>query len=135
MHERLQALTSLLATDDGQNLLAGYKRAANILKSEEKKSDLSAVADVREDRLEDAAEKELFVALTSAQSEATLAIAGEDFTGAMRELARIRLPLDRFFETVTVNAADPDLRENRLALLIRFRNAVRQIADFEALEG
>ncbi len=133
---QVEALGRLLDTEDGKNLLAGYRRAANILKAEEKKDGESAFADAY-----DAAalvlpqEKALAAALDEAASVAGERVAAEDFDGAMRALAALRAPVDAFFLDVTVNAEDKDLRLNRLRLLSRLRAAVHQVADFSRIAG
>jgi glycyl-tRNA synthetase beta chain len=135
---RVEALGRFLDTDDGRNLLAGYKRAANILRIEEKKDGRRYDAEP-ELALIDAAgqieEKALVVALSQARPEAEAAVAAEDFEGAMRALSRLRAPLDAFFDKVTVNAEDAGLRANRLALLNAIREATRAVADFSRIEG
>ncbi|GJE69901.1 Glycine--tRNA ligase beta subunit [Methylorubrum podarium] len=134
---RVEALGEFLGTDDGRNLLAGYKRAANILRIEEKKDGRAY------DEAPDAAlaasgqpeERALAEALAAAREEASAAVAAEDFSGAMRALSRLRAPVDAFFEKVTVNADDPTLRRNRLLLLNALRAATREVADFSRIEG
>ncbi|WP_188909233.1 glycine--tRNA ligase subunit beta [Salinarimonas ramus] len=136
--ERVKALDAFLKTDDGANLLAGYRRAANILRIEEKKDgvsydaapDASLVASRGEP-----AEKALLAALESAEAEAASAVAAEDFAGAMRALSRLRAPVDAFFDEVTVNADDPALRANRLRLLASLRRATLAVADFSQIQG
>ncbi len=128
---RVRALQSFVETPEGTNLLAGYKRAANILKKEgfsggETKSLSYTPLDQ---------EKALIDALDSAEPQAAAAIEGEDFDGAMRALAVLRGPIDAFFEGVTVNDENPDKRAARLALLARFRDAVHRVADFSKIEG
>jgi glycyl-tRNA synthetase beta chain len=130
---RLKALEQFLKTDDGANLLIGYRRAANILKIEEKK-------DKREYRgvpggLVQDEEKELQAALVRAKVETAKALASEDFEAAMSALARLRAPVDRFFDKVTVNAPDKALRENRLMLLSQIVETAHQVADFSKVEG
>ncbi|WP_134497199.1 glycine--tRNA ligase subunit beta [Microvirga pakistanensis] len=135
---RVEALGRFLDTEDGANLLAGYRRAANILRIEEKKDgrtydeapDLHIVND--HGQIE---EKALAVALHGAKDEARNAVAAEDFEGAMRALSRLRQPVDAFFDKVTVNAEDPALRANRLRLLNSLREATRTVADFSRIEG
>ncbi len=133
--QRLEALESFLKIDDGANLVAAYKRTANILKPEGKKGALPTGEDINANALTDDAEKDLFKILEKAQTNADQALEKEDFQGAMTALASLRAPVDQFFETVTVNDDDPALRTNRLALLIRFRDATAKIADFSKLEG
>ena len=132
---RLKALEAFLATDDGANLVAGYKRAANILKAEEKKGGLPDADAADGARAAEPAEKALFAALSTSEEEARKAIVDERFEDAMAALAALRAPIDAFFETVTVNADDPALRTNRLALLQRFRAATALVADLSCLEG
>jgi glycyl-tRNA synthetase beta chain len=135
---RVEALGRFLDTEDGANLLAGYRRAANILRIEEKKDgrsydeapDLGIVNAQGQPE-----EKALVVALDGARREAADAVATEDFEGAMRALSRLRRPVDAFFDKVTVNADDSALRENRLKLLNDLRKATRAVADFSRIEG
>ncbi len=132
---KLEALEAFLKTDDGANLAAAYKRTGNILKAEAKKGDLPAAADVREDLLAERAEKALFATLEKAETNAREAVAAEEFERAMAALASLRTPLDAFFEDVTVNADEPALRTNRLAILQRFIAATARVADLSKLEG
>jgi glycyl-tRNA synthetase beta chain len=132
---RVEALQAFLKTDDGANLLVGYRRAANILKIEEKKDkreyrdapDTSALAQAEEKALHDA--------LLSAQESVSKLLQREDFAGAMSEMAKLRAPVDRFFDKVTVNADDKNLRENRLRLLSQIVATAHQVADFSKVEG
>jgi glycyl-tRNA synthetase beta chain len=132
---RVEALQAFLNTEDGANLLAGYKRAANILKAEEKKDGRSFAGAPSEAKLTDPAEKALFSALKETKIRITSFLAQEDFAAAMRQLAALRVPVDEFFEGVKVNAEDADVRENRLRLLASLREAVHQIGDFSRIEG
>lgn len=132
---RVEALQAFLKTDDGANLLAGYKRAANILKDEEKKDKKTFTGEVDEEQLAEPAEKTLYAALAKARSEIVLDLAKEDFAGAMRHMAALRVPVDAFFDTVKVNAPDPKIRENRLHLLAALRTTMHQIGDFSKIEG
>jgi glycyl-tRNA synthetase beta chain len=183
---RVHALQAFVGTDDGRNLLAGYKRAANILKKESWTSSQSSPErgggpaqlvegsgrNAPTSRLEappldhpapvgrslpgaaaqaaaegggppprsgedlvEPAEAALFAALASAEPDVDNALGDENFTAAMAALAGLRAPIDAFFETVTVNDADPHKRANRLALLDRFRAAVHKVADFSRIEG
>jgi len=130
---RVEALQDFLKTDDGTNLLTGYKRAANILKIEEKK-------DKREyrgvpDGLKEQEEKELQAALVRAKSDAVKALSDEGFAEAMHVLASLRVPVDKFFDKVTVNADDKILRENRLKLLSQIVETAHHVADFSKVEG
>lgn len=133
--QRIEALSAFLGTDDGANLLAAYKRAANILRIEEKKDNKAYTEDPSEKLLTDEAERELYEAVSLMQPAVAKALAGEDFEGAMAALAQLRAPLDRFFDKVTVNAEDAALRANRLALLALIRRSMEQIADFSKIEG
>ncbi len=131
MVHRVNALQAFVETEDGANLLAGYKRAANILKKEKvEQSDIESLSYTPEK-----AEKALIDALDAAQPDVTAAIEAEAFEKAMTALADLRAPIDQFFEDVTVNDSDEDKRTARLALLARFRGAVHQVADFSKIEG
>ncbi|WP_246447811.1 glycine--tRNA ligase subunit beta [Novosphingobium flavum] len=158
---RVQALQAFVGTDDGVNLLAGYKRAANILKKEDwqgadvtiprsgDEDPLSGVddPDMREvalarsqmvhpaDYVMEPAEAALVAALNKAQPAARAAVAAEDFAAAMAALAALRGPIDAFFDAVTVNDADANKRATRLDLLAHFRDAVQHVADFSRIEG
>jgi glycyl-tRNA synthetase beta chain len=130
---RVEALQAFLKTDDGANLLTGYRRAANILKIEEKK-------DKREyrgvpDGLRQEEEQELQAALVRAKVETAKTLREEDFAAAMTALAALRVPVDRFFDKVTVNTDDKVLRENRLKLLSQIVETAHQVADFSKVEG
>ncbi|HEX2134290.1 MAG TPA: glycine--tRNA ligase subunit beta, partial [Microvirga sp.] len=135
---RVEALGRFLDSEDGQNLLTGYRRAANILRIEEKRDgraydgppDLALIGE--RGQIE---EKALAVALDGATRQARAAVEREDFEGAMRALSRLREPVDRFFDKVTVNTDDAALRENRLRLLNAIREATRAVADFSRIEG
>ncbi|MBZ9992039.1 glycine--tRNA ligase subunit beta [Mesorhizobium sp. BH1-1-5] len=131
---RVEALGSLLDTEEGKNLLAGTKRAANILAAEEKKKTL--VAETVEPALfREEAEKKLNAAVNQAEKEAGQAIKNEDFSAAMLALSVLREPVDSFFEGVLVNDEDQAVRANRLALLARIRTAIDQVADFSKIVG
>jgi glycyl-tRNA synthetase beta chain len=132
---RVEALQAFLKTDDGAPLLAGYKRAANILRVEEKNDDHRYGGEVIEDQLAEPQEKALFAALTTARGAIAPALEREDFAGAMREMAGLRAPVDAFFDTVKVNAGDKVVRTNRLNLLAALRATLHQVADFSKIEG
>lgn len=158
---RVHALQAFIGTDDGANLHAGYKRAANILKKEDWQGiesriprngdedpmsnvDDPAMREVALARLEllkggaytpEPAEAALIAALDAAEPAARAAVEAEDFAGAMAALAALRAPIDAFFETVTVNDVDANKRAARLELLARFRDAVHHVADFSRIEG
>ncbi|MDP3604007.1 MAG: glycine--tRNA ligase subunit beta [Bosea sp. (in: a-proteobacteria)] len=136
---RVAALGRFLETEDGKSLLAGYKRAANILKAEEKKDGEGAFAGAADLGLIAQAglieEKGLAVALAQATPKAEAAVAAEDYEGAMAALADLRPAVDAFFDKVTVNDPDPALRANRLRLLNQLRAATRAVADFGRIAG
>ncbi|MDR6113508.1 MULTISPECIES: glycine--tRNA ligase subunit beta [unclassified Sphingomonas] len=129
---RVRALQAFVTTDDGTNLLAGYKRAANILKKEGVEGDQGWTAPTY---TPEPAEADLIAALDAAEPKAAEAVKAEDFEAAMAALASLRAPIDRFFDDVTVNDADPAKRAVRLALLARVRAAVHMVADFSRIEG
>ncbi len=134
----VSALQAFIATDDGANLLAGYKRAANILRIETAKDgaeDVPTPDPSREREGRHAAEISLGAALDAALPAAAAAVAAEDFTGAMTALAALRAPVDAFFADVMINDPDPLVRAGRLALLARFRDACHSVADFSRIEG
>jgi glycyl-tRNA synthetase beta chain len=160
---RARALAAFLGTEDGANLLAGYKRAANILKKEDwhgvegeiartgeedplalvDDPDMKAVIDAKMAERHakalsytpEPAEKALMDALATSEPAAARAIEAEDFSGAMAALASLRAPIDRFFDEVTVNAEEENKRAHRLDLLAAFRAAVHKVADFSRIEG
>ncbi len=132
---RVEALQAFLKTDDGANLLAGYKRAANILKVEEKKDGRRYLGKVEAAKLAEPAEKALHAALATAIGAIGHALDREDFGGAMLQMAALRAPVDAFFDAVKVNADDPALRENRLNLLAGLRAALHRVADFSRIES
>jgi glycyl-tRNA synthetase beta chain len=127
----VKALQGFVETGEGRDLLAGYKRASNILKKE-KWGGSSAAVSAADIALE---EQALSDALDEAEPTAAAAIETEDFTAAMAALASLRAPIDTFFDKVTVNDSDPTKRERRLDLLLRFRDAVHRVADFSKIEG
>jgi glycyl-tRNA synthetase beta chain len=132
---RVEALQAFLRTDDGANLLAGYKRAANILKLEEKRDNKTFISEVSEALLSEPAERALFSALAKAKSAITPLLEKEDFAAAMQQMAALRVPVDAFFDGVKVNTDDRQVRENRLNLLASLRGALHQVADFSRIEG
>ncbi len=133
---RVEALGRLLDTEDGKNLLMGYRRAANILRAEERKDGAGAFADRHDPAaLVLPAEKDLADVLAAAGAAARERAGREDFEGAMRALATLRAPVDAFFLDVTVNAEDPALRLNRLRLLGELREAMHAVADFSKVAG
>jgi len=131
---RVEALIVFINEEDGKNLLAGTKRAANILAAEEKKGTMVAQSvDAALLKLDE--EKALHAAVNLAAQEAEEAIAREDFGGAMLALAKLRGPVDIFFESVLVNDEDENVRANRLALLEQIRTATSKVADFSKIAG
>nr|CAD6605906.1 glycine--tRNA ligase subunit beta [Rhizobium sp. TCK] len=131
---RAEALTAFITSEDGKNLLAGTKRATQLLAAEEKKG--TVVADgVSDALLRLDAEKALWSAIMSASSEASQAVEREDFRSAMQALSKLRAPVDRFFEDVLVNDGDTAIRANRLALLKAIREATGTVADFSKIAG
>ncbi|AHG44285.1 glycyl-tRNA synthetase subunit beta [Rhizobium leguminosarum bv. trifolii CB782] len=131
---RVEALTAFITSEDGKNLLAGTKRATQLLAAEEKKGTVIADA-VSPALLKLDAEKELFAAISAASKDAADAVAGEDFRSAMAALSKLRGPVDRFFEDVLVNDEDATIRANRLALLRLIREATGTVADFSKISG
>ena len=121
-----------MSTEDGTNLLAGYKRAANILRKEE----WAGTGEAKPlSYTPEPAESALIDALDRAEPAAETAVKDENFEGAMAALAALRAPIDAFFDSVTVNDADPAKRAARLDLLARIRRAVHRVADFSRIEG
>ncbi len=131
---RVSALDAFLKTDDGANLLAGYKRAVNILKAEEKKAALPTGAPVR---MPASPPEELALTAAVAELEPRLgaALDAEDFAAAMRALSSLRGPVDAFFDKVLVNSEVVEERDNRLRLLAKVRDAMGQVADFAQVAG
>lgn len=133
--KRVEALGEFLETEPGGVLLAGVKRATNILRIEEKKDDRAFDGEPDADLFEQDEEKNLFETIQRAEIAASMAVGQEDFVGAMGALAALREPVDAFFEAVTVNADDANVRENRLKLLNRIREATLKVADFSKIAG
>jgi glycyl-tRNA synthetase beta chain len=132
---RVEALGRFLETDEGEHLLTGTKRAINILRIEEKKDGRSYDGPPDPALLQQPEEKALAKAVDEAEKAAAKAIAKEDFAAAMTAMAKLRAPVDAFFDHVTVNADDPKLRENRLRLLNQIRAATLEVADFSKIAG
>ncbi len=133
---KVEALDTFLSTDDGKNLLAGYKRASNILKAEEKKDGANAYAHRHAPNLRiEPQEHKLAAAIARAREETAEHLEKEDFAGAMRALSKLRAPVDAFFDDVTVNADNADLRLNRLRLLAELRRVMMGVADFGKIAG
>ena len=132
---RVEALGKFLDTEDGKNLLAGYKRATNIIRIEEKRDGREYTGAPEPKLYQQAEEKALARAIDAARTEATRAVAAENFEAAMRAMAKLRPQVDAFFDKVTVNIDDKALRENRFKLLNEIRAATRAVADFSRIEG
>lgn len=136
--KRVEALAAFLSSEDGANLLIAYRRAANIVAIEEKKDSRTyeGRADLKLIKARgEVAEAELHGTLGVIEVKIADALKAEDFAAAMASLASLRAPVDRFFESVTVNAEDAELRENRLKLLAKIRDTMNQLADFSKVEG
>jgi glycyl-tRNA synthetase beta chain len=131
---RVEALGKFRDTDDGKNLLAGTKRAANILRIEEKKDGRPYDGAPNPALYSLAEEKALAQAIDRSKTDASAAIAEEDFAGAMSAMAKLRPAVDAFFDHVKVNDDDPKVRENRLKLLNEIRAATREVADFSKIQ-
>jgi glycyl-tRNA synthetase beta chain len=132
---RVHALQAFVASDDGANLLVGYKRAANILRIEEKRDGVAFAATTAFGYEPQAEEAALLAALDAVEPRASAAVESEEFEGAMAALSHLRAPIDAFFDKVTVNDDDPARRHARLGLLARIRDAVHRVADFSKIEG
>ena len=133
--KRVEALSELLKSEDGANLLSGVKRAQNILSIEEKKDKTSYGATYDVKLLKEKEELALAAAIESVKQDTAAAINVENFAGAMRALSELRAPVDAFFDNVTVNEEDPVLRRNRLHLLSEIRAATLNVADFTKIAG
>ncbi|GIX12840.1 MAG: glycine--tRNA ligase beta subunit [Paracoccaceae bacterium] len=132
---RVRALQDFLSTEDGANLLAGWRRAASIVAAEERKDGVEYSFDPDPAFAEEPAERALFAALSEAQGRIDAALAAEDFAAAMAAMAALRAPIDAFFDQVLVNAENPVVRRNRLCLLHRVRSVMGRVADFARIEG
>jgi glycyl-tRNA synthetase beta chain len=131
----VQALGDFLSTDDGRSLLSAYRRAANLVRDEEKKDGKSYSGQGKAMPGDPPEVDALVSALAKAAPEASAALTKEDFAGAMRALSKLRSPVDAFFDKVTVNADDKDVRVNRLNILSQIRDALNRVADFSKIEG
>ncbi|NQV82678.1 MAG: glycine--tRNA ligase subunit beta [Rhodospirillales bacterium] len=132
---RITALGEFLKTEDGGNLLVAYRRAANILRIEEKKDGKTYNENPSTDLLQSGEEEALYEKLMHVGPKIAAAIEAEEFADAMRELASVREDVDAFFDTVTVNVDDAELRKNRLNMLSYVRRCLEEVADFSKLEG
>jgi glycyl-tRNA synthetase beta chain len=133
--KRVEALSEFLKTDDGATLLAGVKRAQNILTIEEKKDKASHAGEYDAALLQEPEEQALAAAIDKVKADTVAALNVENFAGSMRALAELRAPVDAFFDKVTVNADDAALRRNRLHLLSQIRAATLNVADFTKISG
>ena len=132
---RVEALGKFLDSDDGRNLLEGYRRATNIIRIEEKEDKRSYVGTPDPDLFREPLEMHLWNTIQSTVADANHHISREDFESAMETLSTLRTAVDTFFESVTVNVDDKKLRENRLKLLHQIREATLAVADFSRIEG
>lgn len=132
---RVTALQAFLGSEDGENLLAAYRRAANIVRIEAKKDGQLPEGKPASDLLQEAEEKSLFEAMATVSGQALPKIKSEEFEGAMLDLATLRAPVDAFFEKVIVNAEQPELRSNRLRILSSIQQTLNDVADFSRIEG
>jgi glycyl-tRNA synthetase beta chain len=132
---RVEALAKFLGTEDGKNLLAGYRRATNIIRIEEKKDNTQYVGAPDPQRYELAEEETLAREIKLLKNAAIQAVRMEDFEAAMLHMARLRWSVDAFFDKVTVNVDEPAVRANRLKLLNQIREATLAVADFSKIEG
>ena len=132
---RVDALGRFLDTEDGEHLLIGAKRAINILRIEEKKDGVSYDQAPDPNLLKRPEEKALAKAVDEVEKAAAASVAKEDFEAAMAAMAKLRAPVDAFFDSVTVNTQEADLRANRLRLLNRIRATTLTVADFSKIEG
>jgi len=135
IERRVEALGKFLDSDDGKNLLAGFKRAANIIRIEERKDKREYTGAPETKFYVQDEERALARAIELAKADAAKAVADEDFAAAMTAMAKLRPFVDAFFDKVTVNVDDKGLRENRLKLLNEIRQATRAVADFSKIEG
>ncbi|HEX5325995.1 MAG TPA: glycine--tRNA ligase subunit beta, partial [Acetobacteraceae bacterium] len=132
---RTAAVTDFLTTEDGSNLLVAYRRAVNILRIEERRDSASFDEPFDAALLAEPTEHELARTLDTMSIAIKSQLRSEGFREAMTEMARLRRPLDRFFDHVTVNAPEPELRRNRLRLLAAVRGIMNEVADFSKIEG
>ncbi len=132
---RVGALDEFLAGEDGENLLTAYRRAANIVRIEEKNDGVAYQGRADDALLRERQERELFDALAASEKEIAERLAAEQYVDAMSALSRLRRPVDAFFDDVTVNCGEPDLRRNRLFLLSQIGSALESVADFSKIEG
>ena len=134
---RVDALKYFLDSDDGANLLTAYRRAANILRIEEKKDGIRYESETDPNLFDEdgTTERNLYISIGAARKGADAKLGEEDFLGAMAAMAALRTPVDAFFDHVTVNCEDPALRHNRLLMLSQIRSTLDRVADFSKIEG
>jgi len=132
---RVDALAGFVGSATGQGLLVAFRRAVNILKIEEKNDGKSYSGPAAPDLMRQTEETALKRALDTVRPAVMQAITADDFVGAMTRLGELRAPVDAFFESVTVNCPESDLRQNRLRLLSDIRDTFLEVADFSAIEG
>lgn len=132
---RVDALGGFLGSDDGENLLVAFRRAANIVRIESKKDGVAFAPDGYDSTKAEGDETSLWTSLVETSDGLQQFLAQEDFAGAMASMAKLRAPVDQFFDNVTVNADDADIRRNRLCLLANLTAVMRQVADFSQIEG
>ncbi|MEM0909099.1 MAG: DALR anticodon-binding domain-containing protein, partial [Pseudomonadota bacterium] len=130
---RIAALQTFLASDDGVTLMAGYRRAANILKAEEKKDEVAIGGAIDTSALTAPEEVALHAAIVEARTGVADRVAAEDYAGAMGAIAGLRVPVDAFFDGVMVNVDDDAIRANRLRLLSELRGLTTEVADFSQI--
>lgn len=133
MIARVEAIQTFIETDDGANLLAGYKRASNIVEIEEKKAASSFEKEINDTLLSQVEEKTLADLLNSSTAKIRPALEKENYQAVMQEIAKLRQPIDAFFDKVTVNDNDDAIRENRLAMLSKIKGTLNQVADFSKI--
>lgn len=132
---RVDALSEFVGSDDGENLLVAFRRAANIVRIESKKDGATFPQDDYDFAKAEGDEASLWTALAETSGGLSQLLEQEDFAGAMASMAKLRAPVDQFFDNVTVNADDADIRRNRLCLLANLTAVMRQVADFSQIEG
>ncbi len=133
--QRVSALDHFLKTEEGEKLLASYRRAANIVRIEEKKDETTYKGAITKTLLKEEEEKELAKALNKIKTPIKNAVKEGQFEDAMKILSQLSKPIDAFFDNVTVNCEKADLRKNRLKLLAQMRTLLDEIADFSVIEG
>jgi glycyl-tRNA synthetase beta chain len=133
--QRVKALDSFLKTEDGANLAAAYKRATNIVLAEEKKDNTSYAGEPKESLLQEPEEQGLYALFNEIKPAVEASLHADEFEHVMKELVKLRHPVDTFFDKVTVNCDDAAVRKNRLLLLSQFRESLNKVANFSKIEG